>query len=100
MANFKAGDIAYIVESNNRVCMVTIKRYSGGFYLVTLENGGGIKVREKRLFHTKEDATSYILSIGRTPREKIPESPSATQNSYPDAPPNLKSSAAMYHREK
>lgn len=67
MAKFKAGDVAYIVESNNLVREVTIKRHSGGFYLVSLDTGGSLKVREKRLFLTKEDATSYILSIGRTP---------------------------------
>lgn len=32
MAKFKAGDVAYIVESNNLVREVTIKRHSGGFY--------------------------------------------------------------------
>lgn len=95
MAKFKTGDTAYIVESNNLVREVTIKRYSGGFYLVALDTGGGLKVREKRLFLTKEDATSYILSIGRTPREGIIESSSTTQVTYRDAPPGFKSAAAM-----
>lgn len=94
MENFKVGDIAYIVESNNLVRKVTIKRHSGGFYLVTLDTGGGIKVREKRLFQTKEDATSY-MSIGRKPREEITDVPSTTQPTYRDAPPGFKSSAAM-----
>ena len=91
MAKFKAGDMAYIVESNNLVREVTIKRYGGGFYLVTLDTGGGLKVREKRLFRTKEDATSYILSIGRKSREEITD----TQPTYRDVPPGFKSAAAM-----
>lgn len=94
MAKFKAGDVAYIVESNNLVREVAIKRHSGGFYLVALDTGGGIKVREKRLFQTKKDATSYILSIGRTPREEITKSPSM-QTTYRDAPLGFKSAAAM-----
>lgn len=60
-----------------------------------LDNGGGLKVREKRLFQTKEDATSYILSIGRTPREEITDVSSTTQPTYRDALPGFKSSAAM-----
>lgn len=100
MENFKVGDIAYIVESNNLVRKVTIKRHSGGFYLVTLDTGGGIKVREKRLFQTKEDAISYILSIGRTPREEITDSPSTIQIPYRDTPLGFKSAAAMYQAKK
>ena len=100
MAKFKAGDVAYIVESNNLVREVTIKRHSGGFYLVALDTGGGLKVREKRLFLTKEDDTSYILSIGRTPREEIIENPSTTQTTYHDEPPGFKSTAAMYRAKE
>lgn len=71
--------------------MVTIKRYSGGFYLVTLENGGGIKVHEKRLFHTKEDDTKHIRSISSSHREELPD------NALPNTlSPNLKSASAMY----
>ena len=95
MPKFKTGDTAYIVESNNLVRKVTIRHHSGGFYLIALDTGGGIKVREKRLFQTKEDATSYILSIGRTPREEITESSLSTQVTYRDAPPGFKSAAAM-----
>lgn len=94
MAKFKPGDVGYIVESNNLVREVTIKNFRGGFYLITLDSGGGLKVREKRLFRTKEDAASYILTIGRKQREEVTESPSM-QTTYRDAPPGFKSEAAM-----
>lgn len=96
MAKFKAGDTAYIVESNNLVREVTIKRHSSGFYLVALDTGGGLKVREKRLFLTKEDAVAYIRSIGRLPREETNDSSST----YRDVPHGFKSAAAMYRSKE
>lgn len=61
---FKAGDTAYIVESNRFIRKVTIKSCAGGMYLIKFEDGGGIKVKEHRLFATKEDAEASI------PKEK------------------------------
>lgn len=40
MAKFKAGDEAFIVESNRIVQKVTVARYSGGVYLIKFEGGG------------------------------------------------------------
>lgn len=42
MAKFKAGDKAFIVESNRCVREVKIVRISGGMYLIRFEGGGGI----------------------------------------------------------
>ena len=64
---FKAGDTAFIVESNRIIRQVTIKSCSGGMYLIKFEVGGGIKVKEHRLFATKEDAES---SISKQPVKK------------------------------
>lgn len=99
MEKFNVGDIAYIVESNNFVREVTIKRYSGGFYLVQFDNDGGIKVREKRLFHTKEDAIAFIKNMGRSPRGGMAsevvneESPTESERTA-----RAMSSAAIYGR--
>lgn len=41
-----------------------MKSCVGGIYLIKLEDGGGIKVKEHRLFKTKEDAEASI------PKEK------------------------------
>ena len=51
-AKYKAGDIAFIVESNRFVREVEILRFDGGFYTVRftdLENSG-LRIRESRLF--------------------------------------------------
>ena len=69
MAKMKAGDTAFIVESNRIVREVEIKSFAGGMYLIRCkDSGGGIKVKEHRLFATREDAESSIQTKqkGRT----------------------------------
>ena len=61
---FKAGEKAFIVESNRFIREVTVKSCAGGMYLIKFEDGGGIKAKEHRLFKTKEDAEASI------PKEK------------------------------
>ncbi len=57
----KAGDTAYIVESNRFVREVTIVRCTGGIYLIRFnDTGGGIQVKKHRLFATREDADNSI----------------------------------------
>ena len=75
MANYKAGDKAYIVESNRFIREVTIVRFLGGMYLIRFTNGGGIQVKEHRLFASEEAAKEsihpkkeeVIKKISRTP---------------------------------
>ena len=43
----------------------TIIKYSGGFYIIRFENGGGTRVRESRLFFTKEEAEAAIQNRTR-----------------------------------
>ena len=44
MAKMKAGDTAFIVESNRIVREVEIKSFAGGMYLIKFkDSGGGIK---------------------------------------------------------
>ena len=57
MSKFNPGDRAWIVESTIVVVEVEIVKYSGGFYLIRYpKQGGGYKVRESRLYKTKEEA--------------------------------------------
>lgn len=70
MATFKAGDKAYIVESNRIVRECTVKRVTGKLIIIRFENGGGIQFGENRLFDTKESAAVSILSVKTMP-EKI-----------------------------
>lgn len=62
MARFKAGDTAYFVESNRIIKEVTIVNCTGGMYLIRFSTGGGIKVKEHRLFTTEEEARNSIPS--------------------------------------
>ena len=58
---FRAGDTVFIVESNRFIREAEVKSCAGGMYLVKFrDNGGGIKLKEHRLFATKEDAEASI----------------------------------------
>ena len=59
---FKAGDTVFIVESNRFIREAEVRSCSGGMYLVKFkDNGGGIKLKEHRLFASQEDAEASIL---------------------------------------
>ncbi len=63
MAKLKAGDTAYIIESNRIIREVEIKNCSGGMYLIRFkDSGGGIKVKEHRLFVSRGEAEASILT--------------------------------------
>ena len=59
-AVFKAGDKAYIVESNRIIRECTVVRASGNLYIIRFEKGGGIQVPRHRLFATLEEADDSI----------------------------------------
>ncbi|MCD7724253.1 MAG: hypothetical protein LUI12_01650 [Clostridiales bacterium] len=62
MANkYSPGDTAFLVGSNRFIQEVKILKFGGGLYTVRFaDSGGGIKVRENRLFATKEDAEASL----------------------------------------
>ncbi|MCD7726410.1 MAG: hypothetical protein LUI12_12810 [Clostridiales bacterium] len=63
MAKFKAGDAVFIIESNRIIREATVLKSGGGFYTIRFaDSGGGIKVRENRLYATKEDAQTQLTS--------------------------------------
>ena len=43
----------------------TVQRYAGDFYTIIFENGGGIKVRESRIYPTRKEAEEAILNRKR-----------------------------------
>ncbi len=54
---YNPGDTAYIVESNRFLREVKVLKVTGGFATLRfMDSDGGIKLRESRLFPTKEDA--------------------------------------------
>lgn len=68
MSQFKVGDIAYILESNRIVREVTIVKCTGGIYLIRFNTGGGIQVKEHRLYATQDEAEAAIH--GKKPNMK------------------------------
>lgn len=61
MANYKAGDIAWIVESAIFVKEVEIVNIRGGFVTLRFKgSSGGMRVRESRLYKTKEEAEKVV----------------------------------------
>ena len=60
---FKTGDTAYLIESNRIVREVLIIKFAGGFYTICFkDSGGGIKVRETRLYASKEEAEIAMVT--------------------------------------
>ncbi len=72
MAKFKPGDHAFILESNRIVCEVTVVRCNAGMYLFRFQNGGGIQLKEHRLFETEEDAKASIPYKPEPKRSRTP----------------------------
>ena len=68
---FKAGDKAFIVESNRWIREVEIRSTAGGMYLIKfLDSGGAIKVKESRLFATREDAEKSLPGYKPEPKKR------------------------------
>ena len=68
-SKFRANDIAFLVVSNREVREVQILKVQGDMYVVRFVNGGGgLRVRERRLFTTAEDAEASL------PKKKLSQS--------------------------
>ena len=52
----KPGDTVYIVSSGDKIEEAIVIKYVGGFYTIRFKDGGGTKLRENRLFSSKEEA--------------------------------------------
>ena len=72
---FNSNDTAFLIESNRIIREVRIVKYAGGLYTIQfVDGGGGIKVRESRLFSTKEEADTAIQKprLKTSPRHPTP----------------------------
>lgn len=59
---FNPGDTAFLVESNRIIREVRVLKFGGGFYTIRFaDSDGGIKVKEHRLFSTKEETEESLL---------------------------------------
>ena len=70
MAKFRVGQTAYFVRSGVQVLEVQILSISNGFCTIRfLETGGGIRVRDSKLYATKEEAEEQIRRQNKGRRE-------------------------------
>ena len=60
MIMFRKGQTVYFLQSKKNVIPARIIAVSGGFYTLKLADGGGIRLRESRLYATEEDAKKAI----------------------------------------
>lgn len=58
---YNSGDVVYIVENGHFIRECVVIRYSSGLYMIRFtDSNGAIKLRESRLFSSKEEAKKSI----------------------------------------
>ena len=58
---YKPGQKVFLTGGNkNLIKEATVLKYTGGFYTIRFENGGGVKVRESRIYPSREEAEAAI----------------------------------------
>lgn len=73
ISKFSPNDTAFLIESNRIIREVKILKFSGGLYTIRfVQGGGGIKVRESRLFATEEEARASIPTTKPKPATNHP----------------------------
>ena len=62
----KAGKKVFLTGGNkNLIKEATVLKYTGGFYTIRFDSGGGIKVRASRIYPTRKEAEGAILNRAR-----------------------------------
>ena len=72
---FKLGDTVFFIESNRFIREATVMKKSGDFYTLRFADGGGIRLRENRLYATRQEAEEKILPSKNEQAERAPRSP-------------------------
>ena len=71
---YNVGDTVYFVESQRIIRKVKIIKCGGGFYTMKfVDCTGGIRLRENRLFGSKEEAENSIFKAADTATEATPQ---------------------------
>ena len=64
---FQEGQTVYIIQSNKWVREAIVLKYSSGFYTLKFsDSDGGIRLRESRLYASKEEVKAVIEAINRS----------------------------------
>ena len=64
----KVGSHVFIVESNQSVTEVIVAAIRGEFYTLRFINGGAIKLRQSRVFLSKEEAEKKLPMSSKNKR--------------------------------
>lgn len=63
---YQPGQKVFLTGGNkNLIKEVAVLKYTGGFYTIRFNNGGGVKVRESRIYPSREEAEAVILNRKR-----------------------------------
>ena len=63
---YQPGQRVFLTRGNkNLIKEATVLKYTGASYTIRFENGGGIKVRESRIYPSREEAEAAILNKKR-----------------------------------
>ena len=60
---YQPGQKVFLTGGNkNLIKEATVLKYTGGFYTIRFNNGDGVKVRESRIYPSREAAEAAILN--------------------------------------
>lgn len=62
---YQTGQTVYIIQSNRWIRKATVLKYAGGMYTIKFTEGGGLRLRESRLFSSEEEAQEVIKRNSR-----------------------------------
>ena len=63
---YQPGQTVFLTGGNkNLIKEATVLKYTGGFYTIRFENGGGVNVRESRIYPSQEETEAAILNRKR-----------------------------------
>ena len=63
---YQLGQKVFLTGGNkNLIKEATVLKYTGGFYTIRFNNGGGVKGREARIYPSREEAEAAILNRKR-----------------------------------
>ena len=63
---YQSGQKVFLTGGNKSLIKeVTVLKYTGGFYTIRFDSGGGIKVRESRIYPSREEDEAAILNKKR-----------------------------------
>ncbi len=61
--SYRPGQTVYLSGARSGLIKeATVLKYTGGFYTIRFKNGGGTRVKESRIYPSREEAEAAILN--------------------------------------